>query len=274
MTRIRLFVIDPQNDFMDIDGATLPVAGANDDMDRLAGFVRASASQIEDLVVTLDSHASVGIERTTFWMLADGGAVSPFSQITASDVESNTYLPRNGALRVPVIAYLRALESGGKRTLIVWPVHCVLGTWGHNIHSELARSIAFWEYATGGTCEKVIKGLNPMTEQYSAFRAEVPRPDDSRTHNNAGLMARLENGDEWLVVAGEASSHCVAASGEDMLSQLSHEKIAKTIFLSDCMSPVTGFEATARRFFDEARAHGASILTSQEACLAMGIMQA
>jgi len=274
MTRIQLFVIDPQNDFMDIDGAVLPVSGANADMDRLAGFVRAAASQIADLVVTLDSHASVGIERTTFWMLADGGAMAPFTSIRASDVENNTYLPRNGSLRVPVIAYLRALESGGERTLIVWPVHCVLGTWGHNIHSELARGIASWEYATGSACEKVLKGLNPMTEQYSAFRAEVPRPDDPRTHNNAGLMARLENGPEWLVVAGEASSHCVAASGEDMLSQLSSERLAKTIFLADCMSPVTGFEASTRHFFDAVRARGALILTSEEACLAMGIMHA
>lgn len=112
-----------------------------------------------------------------------------------------------------------------------------------------------------------------MTEQYSAFRAEVPWPDDPRTHNNASLMARLENGPEWLVVAGEASSHCVAASGEDMLLQLSRERIAKTIFLSDCMSPVTGFEASARRFLDNAGARGALILTSREACLAMGIMQ-
>lgn len=273
MTRIRLFVIDPQNDFMDIDGAALPVSGANNDMDRLAGFVRAAASQIDDLVVTLDSHASVGIERTTFWKLADGGAISPFTQIKAGDVESSTYLPRDASLRIPVIAYLRALESGGERTLIVWPVHCVLGTWGHNIHSELAQGIATWEYATGRNCEKVLKGLNPMTEQYSAFRAEVPWPDDPRTHNNASLMARLENGPEWLVVAGEASSHCVAASGEDMLLQLSRERIAKTIFLSDCMSPVTGFEASARRFLDNARARGALILTSREACLAMGIMQ-
>lgn len=276
MNRIRLFVIDPQNDFMDIEGAALPVSGANADMDRLAGFVSSAASSIDDLIVTMDSHASVGIERTTFWVRADGGAVSPFTPIRAVDVESNTYLPRNASARSQVIAYLQALESSGERTLIVWPVHCVLGTWGHNIHGELVRSIAEWEYATGHACEKVLKGLNPMTEQYSAFRAEVPRPDDPRTHNNIGLMARLENGPEWLVVAGEASSHCVAASGEDMLSQLSRERIAKTIFLSDCMSPVTGFEAAAQRFLDEASACGALVLPVQEAMarLAVGIMQA
>ena len=174
MSRIRLFVIDPQNDFMDMEGAALPVPGANADMSRLTAFVQSMASSIDELIVTLDSHASVGVERTTFWMLADGSAVPPFTQIRAADVVGNTYVPRNVSLRPQVIAYLRALESGGARTLIVWPVHCVLGTRGHNIQGQLAQAIAAWEYATGGICDKVLKGLNPMTEQYSAFRAEVP----------------------------------------------------------------------------------------------------
>lgn len=37
MKRIRLLVIDPQNDFMDVDGAALPVPGASADMARLTG---------------------------------------------------------------------------------------------------------------------------------------------------------------------------------------------------------------------------------------------
>ena len=265
MNRIRLFVIDPQNDFMDIAGAALPVPGANADMVRLAEFVKTMALSIDDLIVTLDSHASVGIERTTFWMHADGAAVSPFMQIVAKDVEVGRYLPRKASLRTRVIEYLRSLEAGGERTLIVWPVHCVLGTWGHNLQGQLAQSIADWEYVTGRACEKVLKGLNPMTEQYSAFRAEVPSPDDPRTQNNLALMARLQQGSDWLVVGGEALSHCVAASGEDMFSQMSPDRIAKTIFLSDCMSPVTGFEAAGKDFLDKAQGHGALVMPSQDA---------
>jgi nicotinamidase/pyrazinamidase len=274
MSRIHLFVIDPQNDFMDIEGAALPVPGANADMNRLAAFVQSMASSIDELIVTLDSHASVGVERTTFWMLADGSAVPPFTQIRAADVVDNTYVPRNVSLRPQVIAYLRALESGGARTLIVWPVHCVLGTWGHNIQGQLAQAIAAWEYATGRNCEKVLKGLNPMTEQYSAFRAEVPLADDPRTQINTPLMARLEKGSEWLVVAGEALSHCVAASGEDMFSRLSRDRISKTVFLSDCMSPVAGFEAAGQRFLDEVQHRNALVMSSHEAMsrLAVGIM--
>lgn len=270
MSRIRLLVIDPQNDFMDIPGAALPVPGASADMTRLAEFVDAMQSRIDDLVVTLDSHATVGIERTTFWVGADGAAVAPFTEISAADARSGRFTPRNASLRQEATQYLRALESSSARKLIVWPVHCVLGTWGHNIHARLANSIADWEYASACICDKVLKGLNTMTEQYSAFRAEVPRADDQRTHNNAALMARLADGPEELLVAGEALSHCVAASGEDMLAQMPPARLRRTVFLTDCMSPVSGFESVGGKFLRQLRDHGVRTMTSLEAIKALG----
>ncbi len=265
MKRIRLLVIDPQNDFMDIPGAALPVPGANDDMARLAGFLDVMAAHIDDLVLTLDSHASVGIERTTFWVGADGAAVAPFTEVSAADARSGKFRSRHPARRQEAIDYLVALESGGERKLIVWPVHCVLGTWGHNIHQRLAGSIADWEYASGRACEKVLKGQNAMTEQYSAFRAEVPRADDDRTHNNAALMRRLGAGEQVLVVAGEALSHCVAASGADMLAQMDVVRLRNTLFLTDCMSPVPGFEALGQNFLQRLREHGVRTMTATDA---------
>ena len=274
MTRIRLLVIDPQNDFMDIAGAALPVPGASDDMLRLAGFIDAMRERITDLVVTLDSHASVGIERVTFWTTSDGAQVEAFTPITAADVQSGKVLPRMAARREEAIHYLSALEAASARTLIAWPVHCVLGTWGHNIQAVLASSIAQWETTSGRVCDKVLKGLNPMTEQYSAFRAEVPRADDARTSLNTALMARLGAGDEWLVVAGEALSHCVAASGEDMLAQLDAARLRKTIFLTDCMSPVAGFEEAGRSFLRQLREHGVHTMGTEEAIALLDPRQA
>ena len=265
MQRIRLLVIDPQNDFMDIAGATLPVPGASADMARLASFMDALRGRIDDVVVTLDSHASVGIERTTFWAMPDGSAVAPFTQITAADVRSGRLMARHPAHQAEAMDYLVALEAAGERRLIVWPVHCVLGTWGHNIHSLVSESIAKWEFASGHTCDKVLKGRNPMTEQYSAFRAEVPRADDPRSHNNDALMARLGAGSEVLVVAGEALSHCVAASGEDMLAQMDRARLRNTILLTDCMSAIPGFDAVGETFLRQARACGVRTMAAADA---------
>ncbi len=67
-----LLVIDPQNDFCDIEGAALPVPGADADLKRLSSLIAKHTQSLSDIVVTLDSHATVSIERTTFWKQEDG----------------------------------------------------------------------------------------------------------------------------------------------------------------------------------------------------------
>lgn len=256
MTQYQLLVIDPQNDFLDIPGAALPVPGANADMQRLAEWLHGHLDQVQSITVTLDSHASIGVERTSFWLDARGQAVAPFTLVTAADVLAGRYLPRHAKQRDEVLTYLQALEAGGQRQLVVWPVHCVVGTWGHTIHSALAQAIAAWEMQTGRICDKVLKGQHPLTEQYSAFRAEVPRGDDPRTQLNLALLSRLAEQGGTLLVAGEALSHCVAASVDDMLVQLPPQRLRQTVLLADCMSPVSGFEAAGQAFLQRARDAG------------------
>ena len=256
MTQMRLLIIDPQNDFMDLPDAALPLPGSRADMGRLATLIDSLSDRIDEIVVTLDSHAGFAIERVSFWVDEAGAPVAAFTTISAADMQSGRYRPRDTQRSAEVLTYLQALEAGGERTLIVWPVHCVLGTWGHNIESGLAASLARWELARARACEKVIKALNPMTEHYSAFRAEVPRSDDPRTQLNTALLQRLGDGDALLLVAGEAASHCVAASGQDMLAHWGADRLRRTVFLTDCMSPVAGFEAAAGDFQQQLRGAG------------------
>ncbi|HKE94256.1 MAG TPA: isochorismatase family protein [Povalibacter sp.] len=259
-----LLIIDPQNDFCDIPGAALPVVGANEDMLRLARFMRAAEPRLDDVIVTLDSHPSVAIERTSFWKSGEGAAVSPFTRITEAEVRAGRYLPRDHAQMAAVLAYLHALESGGRYRLMVWPVHCVLGTWGHNIHTAVAEHLANWEAHRQRGSLKVLKGLNPLTEQYSAVRAEVPREDDEQTRTNATLVNRAIPRAGMLIVAGEAASHCVAATMADLFAAMQPEELRRVVLLRDCMSPVPGFEADAEKFFAQAKALGAHVTTSNE----------
>ena len=261
----RLLIIDPQNDFCDIAGATLPVPGANADMHRLATFMNAARPQLTDLIITLDSHASVGVERTTFWLNGDGESVKPFTQISEQDVHEGRFRPRDASLTREVIEYLHALERGRRYRLMVWPVHCVLGTWGHNIHSELAAEVARWEEHAQRSALRVLKGLNPMTEQYSAIQAEVPSALDPQTQTNQQLLARARPSEGLLFVAGEAASHCVAATLEHMFEKMSPEERRQVVVLRDCMSPVAGFEQSAAAFFETVFAQGARVMTSPEA---------
>jgi nicotinamidase-related amidase len=249
-----LLVIDPQNDFLDVPQAALPVPGASADMQRLADWLLQHATEVDNITVTMDSHASFSVERTTFWLDGQGKQVAPFTTITAAEVQVGAFQPRHARYRDEVLRYLFALESSGQRQLVAWPVHCVVGTWGHNIHSGLATALAHWEEVAGKMCNKVIKGMHPLTEQYSAFRAEVPRTDDVRTQLNQKLMYALASGTHPLLVAGEALSHCVAASVDDMMAYLPAARLQQTVLLTDCMSPVSGFEAMGQSFLHRARA--------------------
>ncbi|MEJ0039149.1 MAG: hypothetical protein WDO68_24350 [Gammaproteobacteria bacterium] len=71
-----LLLIDPQNDFCDVAGAALPVPGANADMLRLSGLIARASRHLTEIVITLDSHSTVSIERTTFWEQAEGAPVA------------------------------------------------------------------------------------------------------------------------------------------------------------------------------------------------------
>lgn len=255
---IKLLIIDPQNDFCDIAGAALPVAGADADMKRLAAFIDAHGQRLSGITVTLDSHASVAVERTSFWKKGDGGEVPAFTEVGAADVRARKFLPRNESMTGQVLGMLDRLEAGNRYRLMVWPIHCVTGTWGHNIHTAVAESLARWEFRHQASVRKVLKGEYMLSEHYGAFEAEVPFENEEGTRFNYKLAASLIKDTDLLLVAGEASSHCVSASVGQLLrfagEQREHQ--VRMVLLSDCMSPVAGFEAGERAFFEHAEAHG------------------
>lgn len=263
----HLLIIDPQNDFCDLPQAALPVPGADADMQRLAGWLQRYGARLNAITVTLDSHASVAVERPTFWQSAQGEAVAPFTLITAADVKVGTWLARDPSLTPRVLAMLQQLSARGRPGVLVWPVHCVTGTWGHNIHSALAEQLQNWEFLRQRAVRKVLKGEYPLSEHFGVFEAEVPFDDVASTQFNSALAAYVTQEVDVLLLAGEASSHCVAASFDQLARYLAQRggPRPRIVLLRDCMSAVPGFEADAEAFFARARAFGAELLSNAEA---------
>ena len=267
----HLLLIDPQNDFCDLPPAqcppgeapALPVTGAHADLQRVAAFIDAAATQLTAITVTLDSHLRLDIAHPGFWQSADGGAVAPFTPITAVQVRTGAFRPRDEAALPRVLAYLDELEARGRYTLMVWPVHCEIGSWGQAVHADVRAAYNRWEEARQRSVQRVLKGSNPWTEHYSAVMAEVPDDSDPGTQLNRELITQLARSDR-LLVAGEASSHCVRATVEHLAEHLG-EKLDRLLLLSDCMSPVAGFEAQALSFLDAMRTRGLRVMTSIQA---------
>ena len=271
----HLLIIDPQNDFCDLpadlipDGyaPSLPVTGAHQDMLRVASLIRDGGAGLSQISVTLDAHHRYDIAHPTFWRTGDGGAVAPFTQISAQQLRGGAFVPATAGALPRAQHYLDALESAGRYQLMVWPVHCEIGSWGQNIHGAVRAAYNAWEVAQLQVVAKLSKGSNPWTEHYSAVMAEVPDPQDPATQLNIPFLDSLVSADR-IYICGEAGSHCVKASTEHIAdylqAQQGREALAKLVLLTDCMSPVTGFEAQQEAFIAAMLARGARLATSTE----------
>ena len=121
-----------------------------------------------------------------------------------------------------------------------------------------------WEEHHLRQVRHVSKGVNPWTEHYSAMQAEVPDASDPATELNRALLAELDRADT-LFIAGQASSHCVRATTEHIVANLPSGKLNRIVLLTDCMSPVGGFEAQADAFLADMRARGVRLASAQQA---------
>ncbi|MDR2137504.1 MAG: isochorismatase family protein [Synergistaceae bacterium] len=247
MNSNALVIIDPQNDFCDRRGS-LYVEGAEADVERLSKYIARAGgtksnmeiSAISAIFVSLDSHDPVAIFHPVFWTNEAGECPVPFSQITPADFRSKKWkaaMPENAPFAERTF---KVLEAKGF-TLTVWPEHCIVSTWGHQVAEPLLRAFKIWREKTGLPVRYVFKGENPYTDQFSAFEGvDGLYPETAFNENVFARLAPFEQ----VTFAGEALSHCV---GESILSY--RRRLGKARqrvrLLADCTSPVGGFDRDA-----------------------------
>ena len=286
---IQAVLVDPQNDFCVPDDGqghqgALCVPTGHEDMKRVAAFIDRVGSKLDDIHVTLDSHQTIGIERPRWWKrTSDGAPPDPFTilgihpdgkrivsldaanNMAPTDVEYTTYMPsqlhQGGPTGKGSFGYLEALAAKGSLH-VVWPVHCVVGTWGWSVVPELADALARWEHDQFARVQYVVKGSNPFTEHFGAVHAEVPDPEDPSTQVNTGFIQTLEEAD-LIAIAGEALSHCVAQTGSQIAACFSDPKyIQKLVLLTDATSNVPNFDFLGLAFLQDMKAKGMQTSTT------------
>ena len=260
--KVDLLIIDPQNDFCDPSGS-LYVAGADQDMIRLASMVDRLGTKLHDIHSTLDSHHWVDISHPAFWVDSNGKNPNPLTVITEEDISNGIWRTRYPQFMNHAKKYTSELKNGGKYLLCIWPPHCLIGTPGANVYPEFLNAISKWEKETVNNVNYVTKGSNFLTEHYSAVKAEVEDPNDPFTQLNTQLIQTLQEVDE-IVIAGQASSHCVKFTVTDIADNIGDEHIKKFVFLTDASSPVPGFENEADQFIQDMVARGMRTSTTTE----------
>jgi nicotinamidase-related amidase len=231
MQKVHLVVIDPQNDFCHKDGS-LFVPGATEDMDRLTTFIKKNGNKLHDISVTLDSHHKIDIAHNVMWKDSQGNRPSPFTIITKDDVASGRWTTTQPSMYKRALDYVTKLEENGKYPLCIWPDHCLIGSWGNNVYSPLFEQLTDWENSNFAMVNYVTKGSNYMTEHYSALKADVPDPSDPSTQINTDFIRTLEESD-FVAIAGEAGSHCLANTVRDIADAAGDDFVSKMVLLQD-----------------------------------------
>jgi nicotinamidase-related amidase len=138
--------------------------------------------------------------------------------------------------------YTRKLKQGGKYDLTIWPYHAMLGGIGHALVSSVEEAVFFHSVARHSSPDFQVKGSNPFTENYSVLSPEVleDASGEAIADKNTRLIQKLLEFDA-VIIAGQAKSHCVAWTIDDLLREIDTEdrSLARKVYiLEDCTSPV------------------------------------
>ena len=253
--RVCLVAVDVQNTFC-IPGFELFVAGrsgngAVEDNRRLCEFIYRNLGTITQIVPSLDTHHAMQVFHAVWLIDEQGEHPPPYTLVSAEDVAAGRWkmnLHVASALGFDgdyaqrhLEHYTRQLAEGGKYDLTVWPYHAMLGGIGHALASAVEEAIFFHGVARHSPPDFQVKGDKPLTEHYSMLGPEVTQgPDgDPLGAKNTALVEKLLTFDV-VVVAGQAKSHCVAWTIDDLLSHrgVPEQLAPRTYLLEDCTSPV------------------------------------
>lgn len=254
--KVALILIDVQNTFC-IPGFELFVAGrsgvgAVEDNRRLCEFIYRNLARITHITATLDTHRAMQIFHPLFLVGPSGEHPAPYTMVSDEDVRSGRW-GFNPAIAASLGIepdygqrmlehYTHTLKLRNKYDLTIWPYHAMLGGIGHTLVPAVEEAVFFHTQARLSQADFEIKGENPLTEHYSAIGPEVltgPSGEKIAT-KNIKFVQELQSYD-LVAVAGQAKSHCLAWTIDDLLEelrQIDRRLVEKVYLLEDCTSPV------------------------------------
>lgn len=269
---ILLTIIDMQNDFCDTppeyisDNYTpsLPLPGAHCDALRVSNLIRYADYKITDIQIFMDTHHRLDIGHFDFWKKADNSSIIEITAISKNDVVSGKYVPINTAVIPHVLKYFEQLYSVDIHEIYVYPAHCELGSIGHALHPDIHKSLVQWQIRNHTVAEFIMKGENPLTENYSGLRSVYQDINIPSTLLNKDAVYEYINHDITVFV-GEASTHCVWAHIKDAWEAVyeidNSFDFSRFVILTDCMSPVPGYRNEVSEFLAFAAAAGMRVMT-------------
>lgn len=289
---VILSVIDAQLDFISPEG-NLCVPGAVADTDRLNKFIYNNVNKISHIIPSLDTHYLFQPFHRFNWIAGPNPTVhsygpkkgmlyepgehpDAFTLITSNNLDSGVWLPTRNPQRMRNM--ITKLEQQHKKTLCVWPLHCLLGSPGHAFDPTFMEALIFHAACRNDQYNPPIKGMSQSSEHYGILKAEVEFSDDRLTQLDTSVLSAWENADR-IYFAGQAKSHCVLETLNQVVELFTKQSnttlLDKLYVLEDCMSSVPDikddagnvivpFDAIANNRFAELKKLGVKFVKSTD----------
>jgi nicotinamidase-related amidase len=254
--KIGLIAIDVQNTFCMPDFELFVAGrsgnGAVEDNRRLCEFIYRNLGVISQVTATLDTHQVMQIFHPIFLVNEKGENPNPLTLVSYEDVRQGRWkfnpniadsLGIDAAYgQEHLLHYTQELKSKEKYDLTIWPYHVMLGSIGYALVPAVEEALFFHNISRYSQTDFEVKGNNPLTEHYSALGPEVLDGPDGKpiAHKNGKFIQKLRANDA-VIIAGQAKSHCVAWTIDDLLQDIhkvDDSLVQKVYLLEDCTSAV------------------------------------
>lgn len=214
-----LFIVDPQNDFVDSKGA-LYVKGAEEAIDRICRLIETGG--YDRIMISQDAHQSFHIGHSEFWK----GSPEPGTVIEIpGDLSRGTYIPALCDYEERRDVIKRVFEKNSNN-IRIWPHHCLEGSWGYCFPDRLINALNDWSAKNLRSYEVYQKGKDAFCESFSLLDEFTPDFSGTTEFHICGfckdicvfetLKAILEN--EVLpscIDSIEVVDECTVSYGED-----------------------------------------------------------
>lgn len=253
---ISLVCVDMQNTFcnpeypMYVRGKS--GRGAVEDNCNMARFIYRNLDVITGITATLDSHRLMHVFHPIFLVNDEGNHPEPNSRISVEDIEEGRWkfnpevapdLDITVEYGQKVLEhYVKELRKRERFDLTIWPYHSMVGGLGHALVGILEEAIFFHDQARLNQADFIQKGQYPLTEAYSAIGPEVTEgPEGEKLGERSDWLFNKLTESDMLIIGGEAKSHCVNWTIQDLLGRIRSEDeslVERIYLLEDCTSSI------------------------------------
>ena len=307
---VHLLLVDPLGSFCNevpaeeqqvVHDGELCVPGAAQDMERVATLIE-DPNLFDKIWVFRDQHPWLHISHPCWFYTENLEFPDPFTTISLEAPKKGYALADYKILGTAVsgeetyysvdpeyhhwtVRYLqqvaKRVNKEGHPPHTIWPPHCLDGTPGAMVVPCVANALLEWSETRRKVVSWIPKGQCPFVESHSGIEPVVPYPKfgmstgwiNMRQDMVTFLLSEMHNAD-IVVVAGEAATHCVPATLDDIVAAFEEQGVAmnfaqKCVLLTDAMSNVPGFEPQADEFLHRMALLGARPMECDEFSIAI-----